>query len=830
MDQRSKESLLKLFDIYRIVFWYDEKKNLREDFETLELEGITKVELNNNEFMLKYRLLKEEPDNKFLIYHEGKRPKDEDNWLLDLLQYQGIFHTDQSAIILSELNLDSKFHPLIETHITFFDSKVRLASLKRLLSGEESKEELLLKLLAICCSNSDDNLDTTLMALFDESAQGKDEKLKLIKRCNLESFLWEMIQRSYNYKSEEVGIKDFIYELFSSALATLSGERATLNNLSQLFLKRWQDSNTYSKSFEYYSNLYSDEYSLADKIITIDFKYLLESDYFRVIDQHIIRSILEEVKNKSSNDENVQKWIYERRTLYWKEHYKYHYDALSYASKFLNQIATLPISISTIEEGLKVYSSFLKEIDYLYRKYFISVDYSNSHSLFADLTKDIENYYNNHYLFKLSKQWDHILSTVNNWEATPFANQRNFYLRYVKQPFVDKNVKVVVVISDALRYEVGDELATTIRGQQGFDVTIEPMLANLPSYTQLGMASLLPNKELTIEENGSVKVDGFSSMGSSNRLAILKKALGEDVALLDAETLISMKVEESSKLIQSNKVIYVYHNEIDKAGDDKTSEEKVFNACESTLESLKTVVRKLSSSGISNIIITTDHGFIYQNNVLEDSDFVGLPVSTEGAFLNNRRYLVGKTLADNQPMHSFSSDQLKLGGDLTIQVPRGYNRLKVKGSGSRYVHGGASLQEVVLPVIKINKKKQSEVSNVSVTVLKGVSNKITSWQLSVTFYQEQPVTEKIKGLNLRVGLYTKEGKTISETKRLLFNFTSESPRDREIKVQLQLDNSPEAMKNQQVELRLEEAIANTNKWKHYYSYPYFLQRQIEPDF
>ena len=48
MDQRSKESLLKLFNIYRIVFWYDEKKNLREDFETLELEGITKVVVNNS--------------------------------------------------------------------------------------------------------------------------------------------------------------------------------------------------------------------------------------------------------------------------------------------------------------------------------------------------------------------------------------------------------------------------------------------------------------------------------------------------------------------------------------------------------------------------------------------------------------------------------------------------------------------------------------------------------------------------------------------------------------------------------------------------------------
>lgn len=141
MDQRSIASLAKLFEQYRIVFWYDDKKTLRDDYEALEMDGITKLELANNEFSLKYRLLREETKKKFLVYHEGPRPDDEDNWLLDILLYQGEFHTDQAAIMLSDLGLEPRFLSLINTHHTFFDNKVRVQQLKRLLSDDESIQQ-----------------------------------------------------------------------------------------------------------------------------------------------------------------------------------------------------------------------------------------------------------------------------------------------------------------------------------------------------------------------------------------------------------------------------------------------------------------------------------------------------------------------------------------------------------------------------------------------------------------------------------------------------------------------------------------------------------------
>src|SRR6185437_12931103 len=65
------------------------------------------------------------------------------------------------------------------------------------------------------------------------------------------------------------------------------------------------------------------------------------------------------------------------------------------------------------------------------------------------------------------------------------------------EPLVrDGDKKAVVIISDALRYEVADELRSRIRQEDRFDATLDAVLGALPSYTQLGMAALLPHSTL----------------------------------------------------------------------------------------------------------------------------------------------------------------------------------------------------------------------------------------------------------------------------------------------------------------------------------------------
>src|SRR5690606_22739021 len=115
MNNRVTQALIKLFDRHRIVFWYDAKQELRGDFEALQLPGVERLELGNNEYGVKSRIVREQPAPKLLLYRDGPQPADLDNWLLDVQLAHGEFRTDQVAIWLSELALDLAFADIVQT-------------------------------------------------------------------------------------------------------------------------------------------------------------------------------------------------------------------------------------------------------------------------------------------------------------------------------------------------------------------------------------------------------------------------------------------------------------------------------------------------------------------------------------------------------------------------------------------------------------------------------------------------------------------------------------------------------------------------------------------
>ena len=354
----------------------------------------------------------------------------------------------------------------------------------------------------------------------------------------------------------------------------------------------------------------------------------------------------------------------------------------------------------------------------------------------------------------------------------------------------------------------------------------------LPSYTQLGMAALLPNKELAIADNetGTVLVDGQSSQGTANRIKILGQAISQRATACKADELMAMKGDDCRALVRDHDVIYVYHNRIDATGDKRESEERVFEAVEETLQELIRLIKKLTGANANNLLVTSDHGFIYQNRAIDESDFSGVDAEGDQILFRDRRFVLGKGLAETSSLHKFTSDQLGLSGEVEVQIPKSINRLRLKGSGSRFVHGGASLQEVVIPVLKINKKRQSDVTAVEVDILRGASSVITSGQLAVTMYQAGPVTDKIQPRVLRAGIYTEAGELISDSHDLTFDLSSDNPRERELQVRFVLTRKADEANGQEVILRLEEKHAGTSHYKEYKSLRYLMRRSFTSDF
>jgi hypothetical protein len=176
--------------------------------------------------------------------------------------------------------------------------------------------------------------------------------------------------------------------------------------------------------------------------------------------------------------------------------------------------------------------------------------------------------------------------------------------------------------------------------------------------------------------------------------------------------------DESRALVRDHDVVYVYHNLIDKTGDTRDTEERVFAAAEETLEELIRIIKKLTNANANNVLVTADHGFIYQNRAIGRERFLMRAQGDD--FVPGSPLCAGNGAAETTvSFKTFTPEQLgsgRHGGGADSEV---HQPLRLKGSGSRFVHGGATLQEVVIPVLSINKKRQSDVSRVEVEIIGG---------------------------------------------------------------------------------------------------------------
>jgi len=825
-----ESALTKLFDKYRIVFWYDTKKELRKDFESIALEGVEKVELDNNEFSVKYRMLRQEPDAKFLLYHEGKQPEDIDNWLLDVQLANGEFRADQVAIWLGEMELGIEFMELFEEHQEFFKAAKRRSSFKRALKSTDTRGDMRLKMLAICSGSSEPKIDAILESLLTELANGAEDKSRLIARCKLDAHLWDLLHRHYGYESEVKSIKDFSIELFKSCYGMAMGEDAVLNQDALVFMRRWQDSRSHHDAFETLSEECADILGIEAMLDKVDIQDLLEVDYFKLVEMKILSELIHGLAQKSLSVHECEKIVRTRRNRYWYEQFKDLYEAVAYAAEFMQQMDSVNCTIESIESGLEVYQSRLYRIDQLYRKFIYHARRDDKSHLIGELAAQIENHYTNNFLLKLNDSWQSLIDGLPAWMDMPSPRQNQFFKHWVA-PYLERGNKVCVVISDAMRYEVGEELLGRIRQEDRYDAKMQAMVSMLPSYTQLGMASLLPHDELAFagDESSTVMVDGQSSQGTVNREKILKKGVSSAKAI-QAEEWLALKQDESRAITRDHEVVYIYHNRIDKTGDTRDTEGRVFEAAEDTLDELIKVIKKLYNANASNIIVTADHGFIYQNKKLDESDFSTAEPEGDEILFRDRRFILGRGLKANPSLKKFSAQQLGLKGGVEALISKSINRLRLKGSGSRFVHGGATLQEIVVPVIQVSKKRKSDVSQVEVDFIGGSSSVITSGQFSAAFYQQQPCSEKVQPRMLSAGIYNEADELISDKHELVFDSTSEDARERETTVRFVLTSHAEKSNNQDVYLKLKEQVKGTAKPRLYKQARYTIRRSFTSDF
>ncbi|MCP4716215.1 MAG: BREX-1 system phosphatase PglZ type A, partial [Deltaproteobacteria bacterium] len=371
-----EQALQRLFQKHRIIFWYDEKKELRAEYEALALPDVEKIELKNNEYGVKYRILRAELKQKFLLYYEGPQPPDLDNWLLDVLLAHGHFRADQVSLWLTEVGLQPEFWEVVQDHQEFYKAAARRTALKAKLDQADTRDAIRMKMLAVCVNaNTEPRLDAILEMLLDELAEERDDRIRLIKRAGLDEFLWSRLERRFGYVSESPGVRDFVIELFKSSYALGLEEQspfvppASLTSEAVVFLKRWKDSRRFHQAFKKLSAECAAILNIEDDLQNRDTRSLVEMDAFRVIDQKILFDLIQRVGNRTLSAADCTALIRRRRTTHWFAEFSHIYEAIDQAAQFISALEQADLSIQSLPDGLHKYTESWYRLDQNYRKF-----------------------------------------------------------------------------------------------------------------------------------------------------------------------------------------------------------------------------------------------------------------------------------------------------------------------------------------------------------------------------------------------------------------------------------------------------------------------------
>lgn len=829
-----ESALSKLFENNRLVFWYDPTQEMQDEFEAVNLPEIKKIEVGRQTFGIKYRLLREEPKQKFLLYFPKDKPTDADNWLLDLELANAVFSADKASIYLFELGLPADKLRLIKEHLLFLNADGRRQALAKRLLGTESERQILLQMMAVCLGgNVEAKPEKILLALLENLAEDQSEKYEQFEKFGLLPQLWKELDSLYNYQSQKPHIEDFAIKLFESGFKLSLNQKSELNHEAIITLDHWKDSAQAQASFEKLSAKYEKALQINEKIAQNSLQELLACDLFKAIDRHILEELTNKLVNENISEAELLEISRQRKGSYWyRAGIEAAYLTLEKAVSLLSRIATARFEMESLEAGFKHYVSDWYRIDQDAREVRYYMRRSGQTTLFSALQEKIDAQYVNNALLLQNNRWQSLIDKTESWTSFGDRAQRQFFAKHV-QPILDGNAKLAVIISDALRYEVAEVICRKIEEEGRFTTDLDWMAGQLPSYTALGMAALLPNRELEILPDGSVKVDGMNSAGIENRRTILKNALQGKAFALTAKEFINLTTDERRTLFSENALVYLYHNRIDMVGDKQESEDQTGEAVQESIEELVNLVKALRNANFAKIMLTADHGFLYQSKTIHEADLNSPEISGQEVWKKKRRFVVGKGLKnEGNLLKFFSAEALGLAGESEVLLAKSINRMRLSGAGMQFVHGGSSLQEIVIPLLSVNRARGVEfgAQKVKVDRIQGASDKITTGQLTVKFIQTEKVSTKVLARLLRVAIYAQDGSQISNSETLSFDSESESLRDWEVSAKFILSKNASNYNRQNVELRLEELIPNTEKYQLIQKWSYYLNRTEFMDF
>lgn len=779
-------------DTRKLVFWYDDKREFVDDIEGLNLENAKKHYLTEtNSFKTKVLLEREDKENNYLIYAPFSKPNSRENHLADTIKYSKEFFADRASLIALDLGIDESGKRVLEKHLNFFrakDRKKRFYDLEEINSDENIIE---IALLSAAVKSRVINFEEVVRIVLTTGDLKKNVYLEEFRKYDLEKVFWKHISHTFSFVDEEPNLEKLLIALFLTyTKSSIKGELPSSMNKYLLpksgtvmaFMDQMMNNILYRGEFDLLSDKVFININGENLFKNLSIEDIVDLDIFRFIDKKIIDWIvdrlLDENLNASIDNMIIPELCKYREEKHFGKDYYNEYHLLKHGFYLISQ-ANYKVEadlISIIEK----YDREDYRIDTHYRKFNYYLDKVKDGHLFDELQELVENIYTNRYLDNISREFNNKFS-YDELKGR-FKLQRDFYKNYVR----DSKEMLVVIISDAFRYEVAKELVKKMDRDKKFDsVEIEPQIGVIPTYTKLGMASLLPHKEITIDDKYDVFVDGRPCSNLIERDKILKEA-NPDAGSINYDVLKKYKQDELRDFFVGKSLVYIYHDQIDSRGE--TSEDEVFEACKEAIDEIfEIIVRLTDYVSRTRFIITADHGFIYKRNKTIESDKIDSFFSKEDHI--NKRFIVSDNSYDIVGTKNLLvADILGSYDNRTVTVPMTSNIFKSAGGGQNYVHGGSSPQEVLVPVIQVKTiRGYKEDKNVSISLI-SMLPKITGLIINLDFIQQEPISDVIKPTNYKISFVDEHGEHISNEEIHLANSKEKESAKRIFRLRFNLKN------------------------------------------
>lgn len=798
--QEARKEIVKLFGNKqasgrKVIFWYDPPANFKDDISSDSYECCKVLFCDKNEFAIKKTIEHDDTESDFLVYVPSEKPSDNENWLLDILMYSEEYYADTVALTMRRMGLtNTDLRRVIEWHSKFFDAENRTKKLSNYvtINDEMKSADLRMAMMCVLVKAASRSLESVLSELvFDNSESSKYTDLK---KFGFEEYLWDEICRYYNYEGDQK-IKMLIKRFMFTALLEQKAEfdelpsfydQYRISGPGKMDAKFFVDKIKTDKRYEALQLDIATDLKIEGLLGSRDITCVQTADIFECIDIDIIRKISISLANGSLDYNTFDRVISDRLNSMWYEQHSHEYEVLSSVMAFFRSLETPVASGLLATEYIQKYTESYYLVDTYYRR--ICANYNqleNPSSEMEELMRMVEAAYQSKFLDPLGKAFSDALKEQENWDFPGVKMSRNFY-----QEVQAKNYKkCFVIISDGFRYEIGRELYeklktdSVLKGNEEIVYAIAP----LPSETRFGMASLLPHRAISYM-NKFVNVDDQSTADTASRDAVLKNKKGSYAAIQYTD-INQMSRADLRSYMADKSLVYIYHNVMDNAGEH--NESKVFDVAMTAVDEILSLIRKLYNNlQIANFYVTADHGFLYRRNKIEESQKYSNIVALHPTEAS-KRYVI----TDDMSLHIPYTVEIQMehvsDGAYKVISPYGYDLFKTQGSGLQYVHGGASLQEIIVPVIHLGELRAASNKEAITPVgvrLKSITRKITNRSFTLEFEQYEKVEERRQAITCETYFVDEEGNKVSGEYRFVAASESDDMDARSTKIRFNLMN------------------------------------------